>query len=390
MSTTPTVADIIREALPDYTAQHGTPHRAACSAIRAITACRTPAMGGTTYACDGCGQTLPRYHSCRNRNCPTCQTTRRMQWVQARTAELLPVGYFHVVFTIPAQLNAFALRNQAAFYRIMFAAVSQTLLSLAADRNRLGAQLGFFAVLHTWGQNLLDHPHIHCVVPGGGINDKGRWVPARQDYLLPVAVMSGLFRGKFMAAFTDAVKSGDIALHGSLAQYQDSGQYEKLLSALYGTNWVVYCKAPFGSAQAVVKYLGRYTHRVAISNQRILSIDQGAVQFSYKDYADASTRKIMTLSAVEFLRRFLMHVLPAGFVRIRYFGFLANRNRKGSFTQCLLFFGKKPPERTEPQPSAEPRWVQLVKKLTGRDPTLCPFCSTGHLVAVALIPRMSG
>jgi hypothetical protein len=390
MNATPTLADIIRVGLPGYLSRFGTPHRAAARAIRAITTCRTPALGGTTYSCSACGHQLPRYHSCRNRNCPACQTTRRMQWVEARTAELLPVGYFHVVFTIPSQLNPFALRNQAVFYNLMFRAVRETLLELGADRKRLGAQLGFIAVLHTWGQSLVDHPHIHCVVPGGGLRADRRWVAARQDFLFPIPVMRALYRGKLLAGFRQALQTGDIGLHGTLAEYADPARLQSLLDTLYALPWVVYCKPPFASPQVVVKYLGRYTHRVAISNQRIRSLHNGQVSFTYKDYADADRPKVMTLDAVEFIRRFLMHVVPAGFVRIRHFGFLANRNRKAKLAACLRCFNRTPPARS-PQPNpTQPPWVRIIMQLTGRDPTRCPLCATGRLFAVGLIPRFTG
>lgn len=391
MSETPaSIADIVRYATPGYIERFGVPHKSACSAIRAITACRTPALGGQRYACNSCGHEHSRYHSCRNRNCPVCQTTRRVEWVQARIRELLPVGYFHVVFTVPSQLNPFALRNQAVFYGLMFDAVRQTLLKLGADPKRLGAQLGFITVLHTWGQNLMDHPHIHCIVPGGGINASGRWTPARQRYLFPVAVMRALFRGAFLAAFKQALACGDIGLHGALDSYRDRARMDNLIDSLYRKDWVVYCKPPFASAQAVVKYLGRYTHRVAISNQRILSMENGQVRFSYKDYADRDSRKVMSVSAVEFLRRFLMHVVPAGFVRIRHYGFLANRNRKEKLAACLKLFGKKLPAKNPRLRAGSERWVRIIKKLIGRDPTICPVCERGRMVAVALIPRPGG
>jgi hypothetical protein len=392
MNASTTLADVIRAGLPAYRERFGAPHHHAARAIRAITDCRTPAMGGLRYQCSECGHQRPRYHSCRNRNCPTCQTAKRLQWIEARTRELLPVGYFHVVFTLPAQLRPFALRNQAVFYRLMFQAASATLLQLGADQKRLGAQLGLVAVLHTWGQNLMDHPHIHCIVPGGGIDERGKWLPARQSFLFPVAVMRALYRGKLLAGLKEALADGRIGLHGTLSEYQQPGRLKELFDSLYTMPWVVYCKAPFASAQAVVKYLGRYTHRVAISNQRILSLQDGQVSFAYKDYADCDKRKVMTLSAGEFLRRFLMHVVPRGFVRIRHFGFLANRNRKTKLAACLSFFGsRKPAEPVSPRRNAvTPAWVRIIKELTGRDPRTCPLCTHGMMLPLCPIPRLTG
>jgi hypothetical protein len=310
--------------------------------VAAITSCRTPAMGGQVEKCDKCGHEIVRFHSCRNRHCPQCQTTARLSWVHDRLQELLPIGYFHAVFTIPHELNPFALRNKQHFYDLMFRAVKETLLELAANPKRLGADIGVVAVLHTWGQTLMDHPHIHCIVTGGGFDQCAeRWKPCSNGFLFPIAVIRKLFRGKLMDFFIQAVKSGDIAYSGTAIGDADTSQFNELVSSLYAKEWTVYVKQPFASAEALVKYLGAYTHRVAISDSRIVGHDNQSVSFSYKDYANEGKRKIMTVTAAEFVRRFLLHVLPQGFKKIRYFGFLAPRARRKRLTRCRTFFNKK-------------------------------------------------
>ena len=297
---------------------------------------------------------------------------------------MLPVGYFHVVFTVPHQLNPFALRNKKVFYDLMFRAVKETLLQLAADSKRLGADIGFVTVLHTWGQNLCDHPHIHCIVPGGGYDQQHkRWKACSNGFLFPIAVMRKLYRGKFMAFFKEALHDGSIGLHGSLDCYTDRAVLQQLLDELYATDWVVYAKAPFASAQALVKYLGQYTHRVAIGNSRIVSTDQRSVTFRYKDYADGDRQKLLTIAATEFIRRFLLHVLPKGFRRIRYYGFLAVRARKKRLTRCREYFHLKQIVRKGVRSC-----VEIVKELTGYDPLACPLCKVGRLVTVMLVPRL--
>ena len=342
----------------------------------AIGACRTPQLGAQRECCDHCGAQTIRYHSCRNRHCPQCQGTARMGWVSDRLDELLPVGYFHVVFTIPSELNGFALRNQKVFYDLLFRAVKETMLELAANPARLGADIGFVALLHTWGQTMMDHPHVHCIVPGGGYDAvRGRWKASRNGFLFPIAVLRKLFRGKLMALFTEAVENGTIALHGKLAVYARKELWLRLVDELYTRQWVVYVKAPFASPQALVKYLGNYTHRVAIANSRILHADHNSVTFSYKDYAADDALKTMTVSTVEFIRRFMMHVLPQGFKRIRYFGFLAPRAREKRLNRCRRFFSKKPcPKKKRSRP-----WYQVIRELTGKDPLRCGCCGIGTL-----------
>jgi len=348
--------------------------------ITAITSCRTPTLGGQVEQCDRCGHEIVRFHSCRNRHCPQCQTTARLSWVHDRLQELLPIGYFHAVFTVPHELNPFALRNKKCFYDLMFRAVKETLLELAANPKRLGADIGVVSVLHTWGQTLMDHPHIHCIVTGGGYDqNKRRWKPCSNGFLFPIPVIRKLFRGKLMDFFVQAIRTGDIAYGGKA----DTPEFNELVSTLYAKEWTVYVKQPFASPEALVKYLGAYTHRVAISDSRIVEHSKESVAFSYKDYAHESERKIMTLTAAEFVRRFLLHVLPQGFKKIRYFGFLAPRARSKRLARCRTFFKKKP---VDVKKGASP-WYQIVKELTGRDPRRCPKCTMGTLCRIGILAR---
>jgi hypothetical protein len=309
-----------------------------------------------------------------------------MKWVSERLNECLPTGYFHVVFTIPRQLNPFALRNKRVFYNLMFRAVKETILELSANTKYLGADMGFIAVLHTWGQTLTDHPHIHCIVPAGGYDSRHkRWKAVKGDFLFPIAVVRKLYRGKLMAFFSQALNADEIRLHGSLEQYRESQARRELVDRLYRTDWVVYIKHPFASAKALVAYLGAYTHRVAISDSRVEGLENGQVTFSYKDYADKNRIKSMRLDASEFIRRFLLHVLPRGYKRIRYFGFLAPRARAKRFERCRALF--KMPPRKKREKKVRP-WYETVKELTGKDPLRCMACGIGKLRSVAALPRM--
>ncbi|HXY13979.1 MAG TPA: IS91 family transposase [Terriglobales bacterium] len=297
-------------------------------AFRAIQRCRTAALGGHRDACLGCGYRAISYNSCRNRHCPKCQTQARQRWLEARERELLAASYFHVVFTVPHELNVLALDNPRLFYDLLFTASAQTLLEIASDPKHLGAKIGVIAILHTWGQNLLLHPHIHCVVPAGGFSaDHRRWVRPRYPFFLPVKVLSRIFRGKFLAGLKRLHRRKKLQCAGPSAALADRQQFAKLLRRLHRHDWVVYAKPAFGGPLQVLRYLGRYTHRVAISNHRLLAFEQERVTFRWKDYAHGSKQGTMTLGATEFLRRFFLHVLPKGFVRIRHFGFLANRFR---------------------------------------------------------------
>jgi hypothetical protein len=382
---TPTIAEILRNGFGRFVELAGKQPLHHLKVAHAITTCRTPTLGGQRQRCDHCGHEKNHYHSCRNRHCPQCQTAQRLAWVNDRLQELLPVGYFHVVFTIPHLLNPFALRNKELFYNLMFRAVKETLLELAADTKRLGADIGFVTVLHTWGQNLSDHPHLHCIVPGGGYDPQGkRWKACQNGFLFPIAVMRKLYRGKLMALFTEAVKDGSLGLHGSLQPYSDPPLLKGLIDQLYATEWVVYAKAPFASAKALVSYLGQYTHRVAIGNRRIVAADHNTVTFRYRDYADNNSRKLMTVTTVEFIRRFMLHVLPAGFRRIRYYGFLACAARKKRFARCREFFRIAKPETKKGARTC----VQIIKELTGFDPLKCPVCKVGTLITIALVPKL--
>ena len=343
--------------------------------LHAIQNCRTAILGGHVEACDQCGHRVLSYNSCRNRHCPKCQGASRDRWLADRNAELLPIPYFHVVFTLPQQLAPLALQNKRVVYAILFQAVSGTLLEVAADPKRLGAEIGFLAVLHTWGQNFQHHPHLHCVVPGGGLSpNHARWVNSREHFFLPVKVLSRVFRGKFLAQLRRAFRKGKLQFHGRLADLGRKPDFDAFLNQAYRCEWVVYTKPPFGGPEQVLRYLANYTHRVAISNHRILSLADGNVTFRWKDYAHGNKKKQMTLTACEFLRRFFMHVLPKGFVRIRHFGFLANRQRKALLETCRQLLS-----------------VPAVIVLNGTDTDVelprCPACHTGHLQVVErLIP----
>jgi Putative transposase/Transposase zinc-binding domain len=330
------LGDIFRLHGPAYLTTFGAAlSREQKQALKAIAACRTAALGGYVEQCDQCGYQKIAYCSCRNRHCPKCSARARAQWLEQRAAELLPVEYFHVVFTVPQLLAPLALQNQRLVYGMLFRAAAETLLQIAADPRHLGARLGFLAVLHTWGQNLHPHPHLHCVVPGGGLApDRSRWIACRRQFLFPVKVLSRLFRAKFIAYLHTAFRAGKLGFHGELKSLGEKRSFAQWLKRLTATEWVVYAKPPFGGPRQVLKYLARYTHRVAISNQRLVSLENGRVTFRWKNYARASEPATMTLPAEEFIRRFLLHVLPSGFVKIRHFGFLANRGRRDNVRLC--------------------------------------------------------
>jgi hypothetical protein len=373
-SSTIDLAGVIKEGLSAYIAKYGSPIAKQWKVINNIAHCRTSALGGRIYKCDSCSTTTIMYNSCRDRHCPKCQGVARAVWVQKRVNELLPVGYFHVVFTIPDSFNSFALRNKKRVYDILFQAVSETLLELGADSKWLGAQIGTICVLHTWGQNLMDHPHVHCIIPGGGIkNDKNEWKYFSDTFLIPDKVMAKLFKGKFLDYFCKAVESEQIELHGTLKQYTTPSHFKAFKKEQYRKEWVVYTKAPFDTAEKVIKYLGRYTNRIAISDHRIISLQDGKVSFWWKDYKDNKKQKIMTLDIVEFIRRFLLHVLPEQYVRIRYFGILSNSNKTEKLANCFLLLGK----RIEEQPSYQSVESSLLL-IMDIDITLCRMCQNGH------------
>jgi len=353
--------------------------------MRAIEICRTAALGGHVEECGQCRHTRISYNSCRNRHCPKCQSLARAQWLESRKAELLPVPYFHVVFTIPEQAAAIAFYNKKQIYDILFRAASQTLLTIAADPKHLGADIGFFAILHTWGQNLLHHPHLHCVVPGGGLSpDRTCWRACRPGFFLPVRVLSRLFRRLFLEALDKAFQQGLIHLFGELEPLKVPQAFSAHLQTLAEREWVVYAKPPFGGPRQVLEYLGRYTHRVALSNQRILAAHAEQVSFQWKDYRHQSKPNVMTLAPQEFLRRFLLHLLPAGFQRLRHFGLLANRHRKKSLALCRRLLVLPAANLLPPLRDC----LELYRALTGSDPNRCPRCLTGQMTRITILPRI--
>lgn len=381
------VADLFRQFGPQFRAQHPLP-RQHLRVMSAIEQCRTPAMGGQLYRCDQCGEERIVYHSCRNRHCPKCQSLDKERWLEQRRGELLPVPYFHIVFTLPEEINPLALANPRPIYDLLFRSASETLLEVAADPRHLGARIGVLAVLHTWSQRLTFHPHLHCIVPGGGLSpDRTRWIGSRPDFFLPVRVLGRVFRGKFLHYLRAARRAGDLRFVGPAEPLASVAAFEALVDQLYGQEWVVYCKPPFGGPEQVVQYLGRYTHRVAISNHRLVRLDGEHVVFTWKDYADDSRVKEMSLPAEEFIRRFLLHVLPEGFVRIRYYGVLACRHRKEELALCRKLLGEAPEDSAAP---SRVEWQELLQRLTGLDPLLCPGCGQSRLRLVEEVPPEKG
>src|SRR5438132_1393164 len=331
------VADVFRHSGPAYRQTHvASLCRGQLRAMSAIERCRTAALGGHVERCDTCGHQRITYNSCRHRTCPKCQSLARAQWLEDRQAELLSgVEYFHVVFTVPEPIAAIAFQNKKTLYDMLFHASAETLRTIAADPQHLGAEIGFITILHTWGQNLLHHPHVHCVVPGGGISPDGEhWVACRPGFFLPVRVLSRLFRRLFLQHLQQAFDDDELQFFNALAALHDRVAFAKYLAPAAHAEWVVYAKAPFGGPQQVLDYLGRYTHRVAISNNRLVDFSDGKVTFAWKDYRHDSRHKVMRLDAQEFVRRFLLHVLPAGFQRIRHYGLLANRYRETKLDHC--------------------------------------------------------
>jgi hypothetical protein len=382
------VADIVRAHGEEFRQAHAaslSPRQK--RALRNIERCRTAALGGHLEQCDECGHQRNAYNSCSDRNCPKCQSLARAKWLEQRRAELLPVEYFHVVFTLPEPLAQLCLQNQREMYNLLFRAASETLLTIAADPQHLGARIGFFCILHTWGQTLTAHPHLHCVVPGGGISlDGSHWVSCRPGFFLPVRVLSRRFRNVYLRYLEKAYAAGKLRLGGGLETLADRTNFIHYLDKLRQMEWVVYAKPPLGGPERVLEYLGRYTHRIAISNNRLLECKDGQVTFSYKDYKDEQKQKVMTLSADEFLRRFLLHVLPEGFQRIRHYGLLGNRHRAEHLARSRELLAVP-----SPIPPLEPDFRQRCQLLSGQDPLRCPQCKSGHMVRIALLapaPRL--
>jgi hypothetical protein len=383
----PEVADVFRRYGDGYRQRHGSSlSTAQRRAMSAIERCRTAALGGHVERCDGCDHQRIAYNSCRNRNCPKCQSLARAQWLEDRQAELLPVPYFHVVFTLPDEVATIAFQNKAVVYDILFQAAAETLRTIAADPAHLGTEIGFLAVLHSWGQNLMHHPHLHCLVPGGGISpDRSRWIACNPGFFLPVRVLSRLFRGLFLHRLEKAFAGGKLNFFAAQRHLQEPAAFRRHLTPARDTEWVVYAKRPFAGPQQVLDYVGRYTHRIAISNSRLLSIDDGKVQFRWKDYRHGGQQKTMVLSADEFIRRFLIHVLPDGFQRIRYYGFLGNAHRAGKLALCRELLAMHPVALAAPDVPVDYRDRHEI--LTGVSLRICPQCHRGSMLVVEVIPR---
>jgi Putative transposase/Transposase zinc-binding domain len=393
------VADVIRQYGATFRAKYGAGlTRVQRQALRDLVRCRTAALGGHVEQCLDCGHQRPAYNSCRNRHCPKCQALTRAVWLERQAQQLLPVEYFHVVFTLPAEIATLAMANGAVLYDRLFVAAARSVHDVAANPKHLGAVVGTLLVLHTWGQNLCHHPHVHAVVTGGGlscdatgtIEASPRWVACRPGFFLPVRVLSRLFRGKYLALLRQAFDEGQLLFRGRLALLQEATAFERWLTALYAKEWVVYAKRPWGGPEQVLKYLARYTHRVAISNARLLAVHDGQVTFRYKDYADEHKAKALTLTAEEFLRRFVQHVLPKGFVKMRHYGLLANRRREELLRRCrsLLLVAAVPaslgsldtavavePAREHVCPACGSRRL-TVRELPREDGTAAAWCDT--------------
>jgi hypothetical protein len=385
----PEVADILRRYGEAYRAQYTSLSTAQRRVMTAIELCRTAALGGHVEACDQCGHRRIAFNSCRDRHCPRCQSLARAQWLEDRRAELLDTQYFHVVFTLPEAIAAIAYQNKALVYGLLFRATAETLRTIAADPKHLGAEIGFFAVLHTWGQNLLHHPHLHCVVPGGGFSPDGtRWIACKPGFFLPVRVLSRLFRRLFLEHLEKAFDAGKLQLFSDLQALSDRNVFRRTLAPLRKADWVVYAKPPFAGPEQVLDYVGRYTHRVAISNNRLVDIEDGAVRFRWKDYRHGDRQKVMTVSADEFIRRFLLHVLPEGFHRIRYYGFLGNRYRRQKLAHCRDLLGMPVPEPSESQAPKDYR--DRYEELTGRSLRQCPACRQGQMITIETFDGVTG
>jgi len=373
------LADILRAHGESYRRDHPLPV-SHLKVMQAVERCRTAALGGHLEQCDSCGYERPAYNSCRNRHCPKCQSLAKVKWLEKQKSELLPVGYFHLVFTLPHELNALILTNKKILLSDLFKAVGETLVGFG--RTRLGGQIGLITVLHTWDQTLLDHFHLHCLVPAGALSiDQKRWSPARKNFLFPVKALSVVFRGKFLDLLTRAFAQNKLLFVGQTVCLANPVAFRLLINALRKKPWIVYAKKPFGSPLHVLDYLGRYTHRVALSNDRILSAHNGEVTFRYRDRKNQDRKKTMTLDAHEFIRRFLLHVIPKGFVRVRHSGVLANRS-KSLLSKCRQLLDLNPA-----LPKLPPKSVhQLMLELTGIDITRCPLCQKGTLVLLANLP----
>ena len=379
----PEVADVFRRYGNAYRERHDAALPTAQRRVMtAIERCRTAALGGHVDQCDQCGHQRISYNSCRNRHCPKCQSLARAEWLEDRRAEILDTQYFHVVFTVPEEIAVIAYQNKEVVYGILFRMAAETLRTIAADPRHLGAEIGFFTVLHTWGQNLLHHPHLHCVVTGGGLSPDGsRWIACRTGFFLPVKVLSRLFRRLFVEALEKAFDTGELQFFAALASLRYRDVFRRHLAPVRQADWVVYAKPPFAGPDQVLDYVGRYTHRVALSNDRLLDIEDGKVCFRWKDYRQNSRRKTMTLDAEEFIRRFLLHVLPDRFQRIRYYGLLGNRHRGEKLARCRALLGMLEPETDDTVKDYRDR----CEELTGVSLWECPVCRHGRMIQVEVL-----
>lgn len=384
------VAGVFRRYGESYRSRHGASLSTAQRRVMtAVEVCRTSALGGHLERCDSCHHERPCYNSCRNRHCPKCQSLARAEWVEKRGTEVLDCEYFHVVFTVPEDIASIAYQNKDLVYGILFKATAETLSTIAADPKHLGAEIGFFAVLHTWGQNLLHHPHLHCVVPGGGISPDGtQWISCRPGFFLPVRVLSRLFRRLFLKYLQEAFDAGQLQFFASLEVLRDPQAFARYLGESRRTEWIVYAKPPFGGPQQVVDYVGRYTHRVAISNHRLMDIDDAHVKFKWRDYRCDNKQKTMILPAEEFIRRFLLHVLPGRFHRIRYYGFLGNRYRKEKLAHGRRLLGMVPPSQDSSESTASEDYRDRYERLTGHSLRECPLCHRGQMTRVKELPKI--
>jgi Putative transposase/Transposase zinc-binding domain len=378
------LADIVRARGDGYRRTHRlVPVQHA--ALRAIATCRTAVLGGHRETCDRCGATRITYNSCRNRHCPKCQTLTTERWLAARRADLLPIPYFHVVFTLPHMLNALAQGNPRVIYTLLFRAAADTLLTFGRDPRHLGGTIGITAMLHTWGQTLSQHLHVHCLVTGGALAATGsRWITGRSSFLFPVRALATVFRAKYLTGLHRAFDSGALTFAGGTAALADRRAFVAFLGQLRAVDWIVYAKQPFAGPEQVLAYLGRYTHRVALSNDRLVDHRNGRVRFRWKDYADHDRVKVMTLEVDEFLRRFLLHVVPRGFMRIRHFGLLANRTRRRTVARCRDLLGQPPPADVPSESVAV-----LMQRLTGVDISSCPVCGEGRMQITAILARVT-
>jgi hypothetical protein len=377
------LADIVRVHGDAYRRTHRLA-KVQAVALRAIARCRTAALGGHQETCDRCGAVRLRYHSCGNRHCPKCQTLAKERWLAARKADLLPIPYFHVVFTLPHALNALAQGNPRVIYALLFRAAADTLLTFGRDPRHLGGTVGITAILHTWGQTLSQHLHLHCLVTGGALTpDRAQWIAGRSSFLFPVRALSTVFRAKYLAGLRRTFDAGELTFAAGTAALANRLAFAAFLGGLRAVDWIVYAKRPFAGPEQVLDYLGRYTHRVALSNDRLVDHDDGRVRFRWKDYADHDRLKVMALDADEFLRRFLLHVVPRGFMRIRHFGLLANRTRRTTLTQCRALLGQPQPEDAPPESVAV-----LLHRLTGVDLSRCAMCGEGRMQITATVARV--